>query len=64
MMSKTNRPRKTTETSKSEAYTNPAPAVSLSKIIATAANKHSAKAHEGKTIVIVRRPITHKKSRG
>jgi large subunit ribosomal protein L18e len=29
------------------------PPVSLSKIVATAANKHSAKAHEGKTIVIV-----------
>ncbi|KAL7772706.1 hypothetical protein CFE70_002668 [Pyrenophora teres f. teres 0-1] len=28
-------------------------AVSLSKIVATAANKHSAKTHEGKTIVIV-----------
>ncbi|KAK1916292.1 hypothetical protein P3342_004110 [Pyrenophora teres f. teres] len=29
------------------------PPVSLSKIVATAANKHSAKTHEGKTIVIV-----------
>ncbi|KAF2877910.1 ribosomal protein L18e/L15P [Massariosphaeria phaeospora] len=29
------------------------PPVSLSKIIATAANKQSAKAHEGKTIVII-----------
>jgi hypothetical protein len=29
----------------------------LSKIIATAANKQNPKAHEGKTIVIVRTPI-------
>ena len=29
------------------------PPMSLSKIVATAANKHSAKAHEGKTIVLV-----------
>ncbi|KAF2661706.1 ribosomal protein L18e [Lophiostoma macrostomum CBS 122681] len=29
------------------------PPVSLSKVVATAANKHSSKAHEGKTIVIV-----------
>ncbi|KAH0289743.1 ribosomal protein L18e [Aureobasidium namibiae CBS 147.97] len=29
------------------------PPMSLSKIVATAANKHSSKAHEGKTIVLV-----------
>ncbi|KAG8629647.1 hypothetical protein KVT40_003512 [Elsinoe batatas] len=29
------------------------PPISISKIIATAANKHSSKAHEGKTIVII-----------
>ncbi|KAI4793120.1 hypothetical protein E4T44_12718, partial [Aureobasidium sp. EXF-8845] len=29
------------------------PPMSLSKIVATAANKYSAKAHEGKTIVLV-----------
>ncbi|KAF2445575.1 ribosomal protein L18e [Karstenula rhodostoma CBS 690.94] len=29
------------------------PPVSLSKIVATAANKHTAKTHEGKTVVIV-----------
>jgi len=35
---------------------NASAAVSLSRIIATAASKGSAKAHEGKTIVIVRSP--------
>jgi len=34
-------------------YTEIGIAISLSKIVATAANKQSAKAHEGKTIVIV-----------
>jgi hypothetical protein len=42
-----------------DAPTNSAIAVSLSKIVATAANKHSSKAHEGKTIVIVRYQHTH-----
>lgn len=54
MMSKINRPRKTTESSEHCACTDSRIAVSLSKIVAVAANKHSAEAHEGKTIVIVR----------
>jgi hypothetical protein len=42
----------------SNGLTDPAIAVSLSKIVANTASGQSAKAHEGKTVVIVRHPNT------
>jgi hypothetical protein len=53
MMSKINRPRKTFDTLWHLELANSRLAVSLSKIVASAANKQSGEEHKGKTIVVV-----------